>query len=46
MDLPSNDGLNSFLVSKKQKNNFKVIISGAGETNFFLDIQVLKEFQL
>ena len=36
MDLPSNDGLNSFLVSKKaKKNNFKVIISGAGGDEFF-----------
>lgn len=47
MDLPSNDGLNNFLVSKTaKKNNFKVIISGVGGDEFFLGYPSFKRIPI
>ena len=47
MDLPTNDGLNNFLVSKTaSKNNSKVIISGVGADEFFFGYPSFKQIPL
>ena len=44
MDLPTNDGLNNFLVSRiASKNNSKVIISGIGADEFFFGYPSFKQ---